>query len=699
MTDSSKLETARELMPDGASLDPESAQQTVFIVDDDPAVRSALSFLFQSVDLHAETYDSAHSFLEAYNPTQSGCLVLDVHMPVMNGIELQEQLAARQANIPIILLTGYADVPTAIRAFKGGAIDLIEKPFDNEVLLKRVREALALSASNRQEPELASLTLASMGDGVITTDGSGTITYLNPTAEYLTGWRDADARNKSLLEVFNVVDESSREPLKNLLAPCLNGEPDTSDEDNRTVLIQRDGHETAIEKSLAPIRDQTGNIRGAVILFHDVTQARAVTRQLSYQATHDPLTGLINRREFEQRLERVLKNSQQRKLEHTLCYLDLDRFKLVNDAAGHAAGDQLLHKISLLWTKKLRQRDTLARLGGDEFALLLEYCPLDRGIEIAQELLKATQDFHLLWEEQIFHIGVSIGVTGITATSRTVHQILQVADAACYAAKRAGRNRLHVHHPGTDGEQRRDWVAHLDKALREDRLQLFHQLLTPMLKHQKGHYQILLRMQGNAEEAVTTGTFLPAYERANLAPVLDRWMIRQILKWLNSDPKWLPQLRLCLVNMSRYTLEDKDFPDFWAQQLEQSGIPASKLCLAFSETTILSDLDGALRLLRALKTTGCRVAVDDFASTPSGFYYLRHLPVDFIKIDGRLIRAMVDDPVAFAMVKSSNEIAHIMGIQTIAKNVDDAAIMDKLRPLQVDYLQGYHVANPVRLES
>jgi diguanylate cyclase (GGDEF)-like protein/PAS domain S-box-containing protein len=621
-------------------------------------------------------------------------------MPDMGGIELQKQLAARQIHIPIILLTGYADVSMAVHAFKAGVFDLIEKPCDNAVLLKRIKEALALGSDSHQESELAFLALASMGDGVITTDRNGSIIYLNHTAEQLTGWDKADARGKSLQDVFRVLDETTREPITDLLTLCFKEGQDPDGEENRLVLIRRDKQELPIEQSLAPIRDQEGNTVGAVILFQDATQTRDITRRLSYQASHDPLTGLVNRREFERRLERVLENALERKSEHILCYLDLDRFKTVNDTAGHTAGDELLRQISTLWSKRLRQRDTLARLGGDEFAILLEHCPLDQGIAIANELVKTTQDFHFEWEGKTFAIGVSIGVTAITAATKTSKQIMQLVDAACYAAKREGRNRIHIHY-SSEGKQPRNWVTYLDQALRDDRMQLFYQIITPSVKEKhREHYQILLRMQNaDEEEAVTMGMFLPAQERAGLAPVLDRWVIRQVFHWLISKPEYLLRAQFCAFNMSRYTLEDKAFPVFLKRQLEHHDIPATKLCLVFSESTLTSHIDGAQRLLHALKEIGCYVAVDDFASTPSGFSYLRRLPVDFLKMDGRAIKNAVNDPVVFAIVKSTHEIAQLMGIQTIAKGVDDTVIADKIRPLGIDYWQGYYIAKPVRFED
>ncbi|NJN46599.1 MAG: diguanylate cyclase [Candidatus Competibacteraceae bacterium] len=457
-------------------------EPTVFVVDDDPALLGSLSLLLKASGLRVSVHPSAEAFLDAYEPDQRGCLVLDIRLPGMSGLDLQDTLAARQIALPIIVLTGYADVPVTARAFRAGAFDVIEKPYEYPKLLQRIREALHIEPAGVKVNELAHLTLASLGEGVITANIEGKIEYLNPIAEYLTGWPLKEAWSKPLSEVFKVCDEITREPIAPTHFLHQRAHDDDQDQTARMALIDRNGREYAIDESVAPIRAPNGTVLGTVVIFHDATQARATADQLAYQAAHDSLTGLVNRREFERRLHKALVSARDRNTEHVLLYLDLDRFKQVNDQAGHAAGDQLLCQIGDILANQLRQRDTLARLGGDEFAILLEHCPLDRGEQIAQDLCRAVQEYRLVWRDKTFSVGVSMGVTRILANNVNAGQVLQLADAACYTAKQQGRNRIHVHREEAERSQRWNWLSYLDRALKEDRLQLFRQsimALTP----------------------------------------------------------------------------------------------------------------------------------------------------------------------------------------------------------------------------
>ncbi|MEE4376227.1 MAG: EAL domain-containing protein, partial [Candidatus Competibacteraceae bacterium] len=664
-----------------------SHEPTVFVVDDDPALIGSLSLLLKASGLRVSTHLSAEAFLDAFQPDQRGCLVLDIRLPCMSGLDLQDTLAARQITLPIIILTGYADVPITARAFRAGAFDVIEKPYEYPKLLQRIREALHIEPAGVKVKELAHLTLASLGEGVITANINGKIEYLNPIAEYLTGWPLKEAWSKSLSEVFKVYDEITREPISPVHFLSESKHDDNHDDEQtlRMVLIDRNGREYAIDETVAPIRNPKGAVLGTVVIFHDATQARATADQLAYQAAHDSLTGLVNRREFERRLHKALVSAQDRNTEHVLLYLDLDRFKQVNDHAGHAAGDQLLCQISDVLANQLRQRDTLARLGGDEFAILLEHCPFERGEQIAQDLFQAVQDYRLVWQNETFSVGVSMGVTRILANNVNAGQVLQLADAACYTAKQQGRNRIHVHREEAERSQRWNWLSYLDRALKEDRLQLFRQSIMALTPDSVGeHYEILLRIQGPADETETVGALLPTNERAQLGPVLNRWMLRDVLRWLVRDPQRTAELYVCSLNLSRHTLQDVEFPEFLSNRLERYGVPADKLCFTFNENAITGDHDQARRLLEAIKAIGCRIAIDSFASTLSGFSYLKRIPVDFLRIDGYLIKDIVDDPMAYAMVKSINEVAHALGIATIAKRVDDPAVMKALEQLGVD---------------
>ena len=431
-----------------------SSKPTIFIVDDDAAVLDALQLLFESVGLQVETYSAGPAFLQAIDPLRKGCLIIDYSMPGMTGLELQIQLNKRHIALPTILLTGHADVSIAVRALKSGVVDVVEKPFDMQSLLQKVCDALAsvskparprikgsLSAlpPPKLAPERARLILASMADGVVVTDSSDRIEYLNPSAEKLTGWQRSEAWGRPLGDVFKLLDRLDHEP-----ADSLTQESEGEEANKYRVLVRRDGRTLTITQSAAPVRDVVGNEPGTVIVFHDITLTQRKIRDLTYAATHDPLTGLVNRREFMQRLTQTLRGVHRKPVAHALCYLDLDRFKCVNDAAGHHVGDVFLCSVAALLRKRIRARDTLARLGGDEFSLLLEHCPLPLARRIAADLVEAVRGFRFDWEDQVLTVGLSVGVIAVNEDSGSIEQVLQEADIACYTAKRQGGTQVHV---------------------------------------------------------------------------------------------------------------------------------------------------------------------------------------------------------------------------------------------------------------
>ena len=409
-----------------------------------------------------------------------------------------------------------------------------------------------------QEKERAEVTLKSIGDGVITTDAEGVVQYLNPVAAALTGWTVDEARGQPLATVFHIVDENHN-PAPDPVARCLEEECITGLA-NHTILIGRDGKEFSIQDSVAPIRHRDGRILGAVLVFRDVTEARRIGLQMAHQATHDALTGLVNREEFEHRLERVLETTRIQEADHALCYLDLDRFKVVNDTCGHAAGDELLRQVGHLLQQHVRKRDTLARLGGDEFGLLMEHCSLQQAERVAQAVRAALEGFRFLWDKKTFSIGVSIGLVPITETGDGISGVLRAADTACYAAKENGGNRIHVY--GEDDPELAQrhgvtqWVARINRALEEERFCLYFQPISPVVsgEMQGAHYELLLRMKDEEGRIVLPGAFLPAAERYDLATKLDGWVIHAMFEWLTRHREHLEQLYLCEINLSGHSL-------------------------------------------------------------------------------------------------------------------------------------------------
>ncbi len=562
---------------------------------------------------------------------------------------------------------------------------------------KRAQDALF------QEKERAQTTLQSIGDGVITTDVIGVIDYANPVAEQLTGWRSSKARGRPLGEVFRVLDERSRESLPDPVARCL-VENQTVSHTEHTLLVRDDGNEFAVKLTVAPIRDRQGAVSGAVLVLHDVTEMREIARQLTYQATHDPLTGLVNRREFEVRLECALETARTNGHGHALCYVDLDQFKVVNDTCGHSAGDDLLAKLSTLLRTKVRDSDTLARLGGDEFGLLLEGCPLEKAQEIAESLRQLIEGFRFSWQDNRFAVGVSIGLVPVTGENGNLTDVLSAADAACYMAKNLGRNRVYVSRPGDvalaqhHGEMQ--WVQQLRQALEEDRLELYGQRIQSVLDPLGGyeHYEVLLRLTGDKGTPVLPSAFLPAAERYHMMPAIDRWVIEHAFAAVRKVRQLRQHVTLS-INLSGQSLGDDRFLDFVLEQLEKPGMIPELICFEITETAAIAHMGSAMSFIARLREMGCRFALDDFGSGLSSFAYLKSLPVDFLKIDGRFVRDVVQDPANRAMVGSITHIGHVMGIHTIAEFVENQAILDQLRTLHVDFAQGFGIGRPVPLSE
>lgn len=570
------------------------------------------------------------------------------------------------------------------RKYVGGvAVDITER--------KQMEEELF------HQKELAQVTLHSIGDAVITTDATGKIEYFNPVAEILTGWSQQEAQGLPLAEVFIIFHETTRKPAENPVEKALQSGQIVSLANN-TVLITRDGREIAIDDSAAPIRDRYNQIVGAVMVFHDVTQNRSLSRQISWQASHDSLTGLVNRHKFEQCLEQAAIDARTHNLEHALCYLDLDQFKIVNDTCGHAAGDELLRQVTTLLQTKIRQSDVLARLGGDEFGALLYQCCLEQAIGVAEVMRSAIQEFRFVWQDNIFSIGVSIGLVEINANSESRASLLSYADAACYAAKNKGRNRVHIFQSDDEEllQQRGEmqWVSWITKALAENRFCLYSQIIAAIAPTatQETHYEILLRLRDEEGNLVAPMAFIPAAERYNLMPTIDRWVIETLFKsWslAEHDGK-----TIYAINLSGTSINDDQFISFLREQFALYQVPPESICFEITETVAIANLTKASQFIRELQRYGCRFSLDDFGSGMSSFAYLKTLPVDYLKIDGGFIKNIVENSVDDAMVEAITRIGHIMGVKTIAEFVENDAILQRIKTLGVDYAQGYGVAKP-----
>ncbi len=575
----------------------------------------------------------------------------------------------------------------SVRRLIGVELDITERKTYEEELFR--------------EKERAQITLQSIGDGVVTTDENSIVDYLNPIAEELTGWSLEDAQGKKVDEIFRSFHEETCEPLENPLAMAIK-RCRLIKTVRPTLLIRRDGNELYIESTAAPIRNGSGDVNGGVLVFHDVSESRELNRKLSYHASHDILTGLVNRREFENKLERALKAAQSRETSYAMCHLDLDQFKIVNDTCGHSAGDALLGQLGALLKSRIRWRDTVARLGGDEFGVLLESCTLEEAIKTAEDLRETVKEFRFVWEDRTFRLGVSIGIVPISSENQDVAALLNAADSACAAAKEAGRNRIHCYQENDIDLMRRrkemQWAARINNALEENRFELFRQTIMPLQETDSGsHYEILLRMRDESGHIVAPDLFISAAERFGITPAIDRWVIENTFRWLVSEADERERLALCSINLSGLSIGDDKFLPFVTEQLQISGLDAEKICFEITETAAIASYSQANRFIQALKEFGCRFALDDFGTGLSSFGYLKHFPVDFLKIDGSFVKEILHDPIDREMVRSINEIGHLTGKQTIAEFAENEDIIAMLKGMGVDYAQGYGVSEPRRI--
>ena len=638
--------------------------------------------------LAADRYAEAALLLrESYTPAQQLSLAL---LEEMIGLQRDataqaEMRAERESRHTLLLLAGLCLAAFAVGV---GVAALVAR------VVKRAETGMF------NEKELAQVTLHSIGDAVITTDAEGKISYLNPVAERLTGWQTAVASGHPLEKVFRVVDAQTRAPVNVLneddLAREARGES--------LLLIGDEARECPIETSCAPIRNREGYIVGNVLVFRDVSKAQYLAQQLSWQASHDALTGLVNRHEFERRLTQLLETAQRDHKAHALLYIDLDQFKIVNDTCGHAAGDQLLLQLAVVLQQRIRERDVIARLGGDEFGVLLEGCPLDQARRIADNLLETVNDFRFVWQDKYFEIGASIGVVPVNADTESMTRAMSTADAACYAAKDEGRNRVHVFEPDDRELAQRhgemQWLSRINRAFDDERFRLYYQGIAPAASPGAfQHYEVLLAMIDEKGGLVPPMAFIPAAERYGLMPNIDRWVIRNLFachaeQWRDCRAQTAADHWLYAVNISGISLSDDQFLHFLREHIDAYEVPPKALCFEVTETAAITNLAKASRFMRELRGLGCQFALDDFGSGMSSFHYLKSLPVDYIKIDGAFVRDMAHDPMDHALVEAINRIGHVLGLKTIAESVETPEILAAVRALGIDYAQGFALHRP-----
>jgi diguanylate cyclase (GGDEF)-like protein/PAS domain S-box-containing protein len=555
-------------------------------------------------------------------------------------------------------------------------------------------------AALRRDKELAEVTLRSIGDGVIRTDRRGSINYLNPVAEHLTGWKAEAAVGRPLSHVFRLVDEQTHQPVDDLVKRCLE-ERRVIETRNHAQLVSADGKEVAVRSTAAPILGPDGDAVGAVLVLSDVTELRSMEREMAFLASHDPLTGLLNRRAFEGHLKRAVRSARAEGRRHAMLYLDLDEFKVVNDTCGHLVGDEMLKQVTALLRSRLGTSDILARLGGDEFGVLLESCPPERARQVAEEMRGCLSEFRFSWRGQLFDAGVSIGLVPMTADSGDFVQVMSGADTACYIAKERGRNRVHEYEADDTAVSERygemQWVNRIRAAFEEKRFRLFHQMIHPLNESAEGETlcEVFVRMLDRTGNVIAPAAFIAAAERYHIAIAIDRWVVETALGAV-AEAQRQPggNSILFAINLSGQSLTEASFLTFIGDEIDRLGVDPHRVAFEITETAAISKLDRAIDFITTLKRRGVRFILDDFGTGLSSFAYLRDLPVDFLKIDGEFVRGMTDDRIKRALVESINQIGHVMGIRTIAEWVENDETLGLIRALGIDYAQGFWLCRP-----
>jgi diguanylate cyclase (GGDEF)-like protein/PAS domain S-box-containing protein len=548
------------------------------------------------------------------------------------------------------------------------------------------------------------VTLDAMGESVITVDAEGRIDYINHSAAALLGQGFDQVVGKSFVDVASLVDETDRRSLGDPVRKALatGGRVTVG---KRAVLVPTNGSmERSVEISVTPLKSEAKETLGLVLVMHDTSELRGLTRQMTYQASHDALTGLVNRREFERRLREAMDAAQTGDIAHALCYLDLDRFKVVNDTCGHTAGDNMLREVASIIKDAVRDSDTAGRIGGDEFAMLLVGCPLEKARQIADDVVRAVGDFRFVWRDKIFNIGVSIGLVEIGRGGGSIEDIMNSADSACYVAKKQGGVHVHVYSAREEAKARHSgeihWLQKLQNALRDNKFELYYQ---PIVHAQTAGVrgpalEVFVRLEAeNGQPAAPPADFIRAAERYRLMPLVDRWVVQAVLSALGRGGMRLPPGRSVAINISGQTLGDAEFLEFVVDCFDHTGANPVDICFEVTESAVVANLDHARRFIAVLHGMGCEFALDDFGSGLSSLSTLKTLPMDYLKIDGSFISNLAVDTVNQAMVGAMIELSRSLHFRIVAEQVEDQSSLDTVKEMGIDFAQGFFIGRPQRL--
>jgi len=626
--------------------------------------------------------------------------ILGAHIhTILPGLALDQVLADAQGNRQLTAIHGSgrhfpAEVSVSRIECDAAAFTLL--------ILRDLSAQKATEETLHREKEFAQTTLQSIHEAVITTDAQGRINSANRAACRLLRRQEDGILERLLTDLLCFTGLDHRRKVRQYLKSTL--EYGHSHEIDGQPEIRFDDHESIyISGRIAPLRSAVGEIIGSVVVLQDVTSEKRMREILSWQASHDDLTSLINRREFERRLQALIAD-RPGDAHHVLLYLDLDQFKLINDNCGHDAGDQMLRQLTGRLGTRLRETDTLARLGGDEFAVLLPYCDVEDGQRIAEELRELIRRFRFDWEGRTFGVGVSIGLVLIDQHILSVTDALTAADSACYIAKEHGRDQVVVYRPEGNEEQRRreeiSQTASIREALEQDRFCLWAQPILPIQQYGCGWgAEVLVRMIGEDGRIIPPGAFIPGAERYHLMSRIDRWVVRAVCKHWQNHPSSFRRLNKIAINLSGQSIANEEFLEFLIREVERFRIPWGCLCFEITETAAITSIKKARYFIQTLRDHGARFALDDFGSGLSSFAYLKHLPVDYLKIDGTFVKDMEHDCIDAAMVRSISEIGRAMRLRTIAEFVENERVVHMLREAGVDFVQSYGICRPMPIEE
>ena len=677
------------------------SQTTVLLVSADPVDHAGVRAAMAAVRGQPYRLEIAPSLADALAAVRTGrveAILLNLNLPDSSGVTTLLRLQPKTTSIPIVALVAEADEDLGKQAVERGALDFLVRGLVNAHLVdktlryatERTHTLKALKASEQRYRELFQNVTA----GVFQTTADGKFMAANPALVRMLGYESEDELLAVDLARDVYADPDHRNGWVRTMAE--HGEVRNAE----LVLKRKDGSRLVVLENSRAVRDSDGRVLFYEGTLTDITAAHAISQQLTHDASHDPLTGLKNRREFEARLHHALDLCHATGATHAVCFMDLDRFKIVNDTCGHVAGDELLRQLGQLLQSKVRSMDVVARFGGDEFAILLQNCGTNDALQVANNVLKAVAGFQFVWGQHSFSLGVSIGVVVVNSNFRRLAQVISAADTACYAAKDSGRNRVVVYQDdGMAAARQRaetDWLGRAKRALVENRLFLEAQPIRPLARGapEPLHYELLVRMRDDGGRAVPPGAFLPTVERYNLSVRYDRWVIAAALQWLHEHAASLDRFGRFFINLSRDSLVDTATATFIRDAVAEAGVDPRRLGFEVSERIAIGNLTQANHLFGELRRLGCSVSLDDFGSGVSSFAYLKALGADVLKIDGLVVGNISQDKVDYAMVRSITEIGHVMGKKVVAESVESDAVLDKLREIGVDYAQGFAVGTP-----